>query len=363
MTNSTKPFPITSGKELLIEIAAKALPQIEKHGHALPGHNGPYHDPETPVRNTAHFAITFIKVAKLSGDSSFEKAAKSCLNYLETTSFRDHATYKARENRRDTSNGLIGQAWVIESFLEGARHFSNESYKRRAFELFNLHPFDKNVGAWRSVEPNGEIRDFDHTFNHQLWFAASIASAAKDCQSTTEKLDIFQEKLQGGNLSMTRCGKINHLMHFKSNRLKYLLYPILRRSAHNAIGYKEIGYHSFCLYALATLKNHNLLSEWLSVKAMKAISYIKNKAYTTNIEDNKYGFPYNPPGFEIPYAIEAFEKPNGKLSSYWIRKQVDKSFDQKTATLSLNTKDPLTANARVYELARCSDLTLEMKLA
>lgn len=212
------------------------------------------------------------------------------------------------------------------------------------------------------MEPNGQVRDFDHTFNHQLWFAASIASIAHEDENRLRKIDIFLKRLKEGNLSMTKSGRFNHLMHFKSNRLKYRLYPILRRSIHKQICNKEIGYHSFCLYALARLKEHNLLTDWLTKRAKHAIQYTLSKDFLTNIDSNKYSFPYNPPGFEIPYALEVFTNSHQDVATQWISKQITHSFDPDTQTLSRGTKDPATANARIYELTRCSDELLNREL-
>ncbi len=51
----------------IIQQSSKAALQIQSDdGSFPPGHNGPYHDQETPVRNTAHWLFTMLKACEIS---------------------------------------------------------------------------------------------------------------------------------------------------------------------------------------------------------------------------------------------------------------------------------------------------------
>ena len=56
--------------DLLVDTADRAIEIQRSDGSMPPGHNGPYYDPETPVRNTAHWSITFVRLADNIGDDS-----------------------------------------------------------------------------------------------------------------------------------------------------------------------------------------------------------------------------------------------------------------------------------------------------
>ena len=78
------------------------------------GHNGPRFDIDTPLRNTAHWAITFLRSFQLSKDDIFINAARKSLEYISSHSRRSNGAFFCRNSiMKDKSNGLIGQAWVI----------------------------------------------------------------------------------------------------------------------------------------------------------------------------------------------------------------------------------------------------------
>ena len=92
-------------KELFINITANASATQDHSAGSMPaGHNGPYHDPETPVRNTAHWLITYLKAFELSGESRFKIAAEKCVQYLtDDGSPRKNHTYLMRHKEgKDT---------------------------------------------------------------------------------------------------------------------------------------------------------------------------------------------------------------------------------------------------------------------
>ena len=71
----------------LIEFSAAAAIALQAPDGAMPpGHNGPYHDPETPVRNTSHWLITFLKAHDISGRKQFLEAVRCSHHLIYSTS-------------------------------------------------------------------------------------------------------------------------------------------------------------------------------------------------------------------------------------------------------------------------------------
>lgn len=68
--------------DLIVKSAERGKELQAEDGHMPAGHNGPHNDQETPVRNTAHWCITFLKVYEWTGKSEFKKAAKQAADYL-----------------------------------------------------------------------------------------------------------------------------------------------------------------------------------------------------------------------------------------------------------------------------------------
>jgi len=67
---------------LLTHSAQAALDLQRPDGSMPPGHNGLYHDPETPVRNTAHWLLTFQKVYQITQVDAYRQAVQKALRYL-----------------------------------------------------------------------------------------------------------------------------------------------------------------------------------------------------------------------------------------------------------------------------------------
>ena len=128
--------------------------------------------------------------------------------------------------------------------------------------------------------------------------------------------------------------------------------------------YRSIGYHSFNMYAFSILKSQIPKHQfWESELINKAINYVLTDSYRNSLNNNEYGYPYNPPGFEIPYALYVLKNMSKKdlieISKYWINKQFNKCFNKESFMMDRNTKDALTHTARIYELTRLPDSILK----
>ena len=360
--------------EILVMSAAAAVPSQHEDGSMRGGHNGPYHDPETPVRNTGHWLITFLKAYEISRESRFLKAARGAVDYLCSRDARPYgATFWHRFNtHKDSCNGLIGQAWTVEALAAAAQSIGNANCRQRAEVVFMLHPFDDELGLWRIVDVDGSPLDFDRTFNHQLWFAAagSLLLPSLD-ERLKQRITRFTDCLPA-NLSLYGSGLIHHEItslpmagNTHGIRRGVRALRSIRRAGRrrDAMHKKSIGYHAFNLYAFALLRRQ--IPEhlfWRSVALLDALHYMETTEYAQGIEDNTFGYAYNPPGFEVAFALHEFSDDFGRdvdaEVSRWVSSQLSRCYDFGSSQMSLGTEDPLTHAARVYEATRLPDLVL-----
>lgn len=390
----------------ILERSAQVAVEEQRDDGSLPsGHNGPYHDSETPVRNTSHWLITFLKVYEITGDETYRKAALQASDYLRSPEARPHGvTFHHREvENKNSCNSLIGQAWSIEALAMAAMkstHKASESV-RIAEDVFLLHPFDWELALWKQVEIDGTVLPFDATFNHQLWFAAAGALLT---QFTTvspkidERVTRFLDELNN-TIQIYPDGLIKHsldpdpsvdkylhmILHDRYARLFVMAvvrrfslvdnrivrtvlnkpYIPIRRAplTGKEIRRKAMGYHSFNLYALALLyKRYPEHPFWESETFRKIWEYARSDAYREGLDGNSYGYPYNPPGFEIPFALEVFgDDSKTESQEWWLSSQLQRCYDPQTHQLSRNTEDPVTLTARLYQATRLPNIDVDIE--
>ncbi|MBN7817585.1 glycoside hydrolase family protein [Algoriphagus pacificus] len=352
---------------LFVKAATAALEFQAENGSLPAGNNGPYLDSETPVRNTSHWLITFLKAYQISEEDKFLNAAKNCIAYLHSQTSRPmNATFWHRKNpKKDFSNGLMGQAWTMEALLYAHEVLKDEKSLNLAIEVFKLHPYDKKLSAWKTVNVDGSIRGFDTTFNHQLWFAAIGAKLSKyGDKSIQESTSHFINHIEN-NMDIYPDGVIKHSPIFyqkagTKSRLRAKIKELRTPKAQKEKLYsKSVGYHGFNLYALGLIKDtYPELGFFNSQKFLAMMKVVNTEDFHKKLEDSIYGFPYNPPGIELAFAQQQFgekSKIPGLLS-----KQFEKSFDTAKSTLNkANPYDLNTAAARFYELYSLDDIDFE----
>ncbi|NLE46604.1 MAG: agl cluster protein AglQ [Chloroflexi bacterium] len=359
----------------IVEQSARAALSLQADGRLPAGHNGPYQDLETPVRNTSHWLITFVKAFEITGDQRFAQAAHRAVSYLCSNDARPcGATFWHRKNpEKDSCNGLIGQAWTIEALAAAAKALHCDECQRVAESVFMLHPFDADLGLWRRVSVDGSYLSLDGTLNHQIWFAAAGALLLPSQDPRVgERVDRFVQRLVA-NLKMYPSGLIRHPLVGARPVQRYVV-EIARQvvrlpwgAGREAIGRelyrKAIGYHAFNLYALALL--HRSVPDdpfWQSVQMKRALRFVGTEEYAQDLQNNRYGYPYNPPGFEVPFALEVFEYGTCAEQERWASQQILLCYDSASRMMCLNTEDPLTHAARLYEATRLPDLSISAKL-
>ena len=360
----------------MIQSSAGAAVALQSDDGSLPaGHNGPYHDVETPVRNTGHWLISFLKAYSISGDGRFADAARRAAAFLSSAKARpEGATFWHRDNpSKDSSNGLIGQAWTVEALATVAAPLQMPELAALAEEVFLLHPFDEDLGLWQRVDIDGTPIGFDATFNHQLWFAAtgSLLPPGRD-GAVDRRVERFVELLPQ-NMSQYPTGLIRHALERqlpirKPHRLKGRVVNILSgwkrgRRDGKAVHHKAVGYHAFNLYAISMLASSPVGLHLASSGGIRdAVHYIETDEYLRGLENNRFGYPYNPPGFEVAYALQVFadefQRDVRPEMARWVSRQLQRCYDFESHRMEVGTEDPATQAARLYEATRLPDLTV-----
>jgi len=370
-------------KEIFTRVCENALKQQDKATGAMPaGKNGPYLDNQTPIRNTCHWAISFIEAYQITKNIKFKTAAKNCLDYVcYNKDYRKKHTFLDRfKPGKDQENGTIGPAWNIEALVEGYRFFKDDNYLNLAKELFYSLPFNKKLGLWHRVTYKGEVFSIDKTYNHQLWFATAAYSLYNETNDEEIKkmVELFFEK---DFLKIRKNGLVVHAIHNNFNLkdliksiIKFFMRFIRKIVFGKSMKYKEIGYHSFNLYAFSILKKEKCPETFFNSKKLnKALLFCFSKQFlhllendnhlkdltnlkiTKDLPFNKYAYAYNAPGFEIPFIYVVWKNEICKeveADVFW-ENQLKHTYNKDNSSFSINTEDPITLNARIYELSRC----------
>ncbi|MFC2145684.1 hypothetical protein ACFLQQ_05065, partial [Actinomycetota bacterium] len=110
-----------------------------------------------------------------------------------------------------------------------------------------------------------------------------------------------------------------------------------------------------CAFAILKKQIPDILF-WESDLIKKAFDYMLKSEYKDDLDDNIYGYPYNSPGFEIPFVLDIFnifgKEKIIEISGLWINEQFRRCYNKDTRMMDKNTTDPLTLTARIYELYR-----------
>lgn len=348
--------------QIIVESSRKGVTLQNPESGSMPaGHNGPYHDPETPVRNTGHWVMLFLKAHEISGDPHFLQAAGRGAEYLCSTEARPMGfTFYHRKNPlKDTCNGLIGQAWSIEALIAAGESLKREECLSLATEVFLQHPFQEEPGVWQRVAPDGMHLPVDETFNHQLWFAAAAAPLIHRSEEIHWQITRFMQRLPR-NLRLYRSGLIVHPLLLPGWKKKAVEWKrSLKPSWRLALQKKAVGYHLFNMYAFAML--HRVFPDdpfWQSEEFRRALNYCRSESFRDQLMENPYGFPYNPPGFEIALTMEEFGIGTADKRRWWVEEQLRRCYNFRTGLMDRESEDPATQSARLYEAVRLQDLEL-----
>lgn len=351
---------------ILEDETGKAVLALEENGFISPGHNGPYMDKETPVRNTAHWLFTLSQMYDLTGEEKYKKAAEKAISYLLSSEARPMgaAFWIRKKPEKDFCNGVIGQAWVMEALLKAWDIFDREDCYRIAEEVFNLHHFDEQLNIWHRLNVDGSWASPDPTFNHQLWMGA-VASFLRDTPRAREHSRIFFDKI-AIKVRLYRDGVINHVspvtrLSPKIRTPKKVVEGLLGHGFYHLnkrkLRRKSAGYHAFNLYAFALFSDH--FSDhpfWKSRKFQKMLKVTAKPSFVREQNGNPYSYPYNPTGYELAWVYRKFNFGNSEGVEGWVQRQ--REGVDAYAKLG-KIIDRATLNARDYELIRLLELEAE----
>jgi len=348
--------------DLLLRELNEAIAKQSTNGSFKHGHNGPYSDVETPIRNTAHFLYSLSAMYELTGNVSFKHSAEKSFAYLANNeNIGNDGVYICRlSGRKDSTNGVIGHAWIIEGLLR-ARNIVGDEAIDIAERLWKLHKFDYSLSAWAKPSVGSSNVVFDHTFNHQLWFAACIAPLK--LPEIDKQIKCFI-KNNIGRLETYSDGVIYHrtpvggLLGWLGKDfalgLRKILSPIKNRSKKKQMYLHSAGYHTFNLYALAMLYESGYGDEIdAAVSTNTLLQCLRNGELKEKlIQLPNIGIRYNPSGVEAAYALKVMgDESDQELIDDWVEFQFEQTASEK-GFLVKDSPDYATSAARVYEAIR-----------
>lgn len=360
-------------KQLIIDSAYSGLSMQNEDGSMPAGHNGPWMDRDSPVRNTAHWLITFLHSWEFTNDCVFKSGAEQALDYLCSKKARPYnsAFFCRLPGKKDSCNGLIGQAWALEALLTAAAKLKQTECFDLAKSIYLRHPYNKSSGLWSIVEVDGRSLGTMKTLNQQIWFATI---GAKIVELQFNKVIDMQVRIFLKNimnyLAIDKSGFIYHRFKAPKSRAVNLISRYKRYMncyKKNAATFTDedltktqylkrlsIGYHSFTLFGLALLANrYPNTGIQKSEQFRGALSYISSTNYLTEIYHNPYCFGYNPTGIELAYVIGEFAGKRDeaviKIQKDWVSNQFKKTYNVEINLMNKNAVDPQTLAARLYE--------------
>lgn len=353
---------MTSLKNSLIRSAENCLKMQHADGSFPAGHNGPYFDSETPVRNTAHFLFLYSALYKKTADSRYKRAAEHAISFLKSAVARPaEKTFYCRDKQgKDKCNGLVGQAWVIEALVEAHEAFGRADCYELAEQIFLLHPWNDKVSIWNRVEVDGTVLSVDRTFNHQLWFAMA-AALLKNTPVAVERVKRFLNDVvkyvelydDGVIFHNSQLGRLANYPYLGTRLfLGQLKANLLKSRVKKQLYSKSVGYHGFNLYALAVLKK--VLPQepvWQTEMLCKILSACEVPLVLQTLAHSEFGYFYNTAGLEVAFAYEVLLGSADK-AQLWLNRQYDFTWDPHSFGFTKNTADINTALARAYVATR-----------
>lgn len=337
--------------EILLSSAASALKKQNKDGAFDPGRNGPWNDSDTPVRNTANWLKVMLYCYQLSGADEFRCSAMKSFNYLQSGAARPLGCLYLCRNNKSRTNGLIGQAWVIEALLSYFEVMGDEEAFESAHSCFMAHGFDNESKLWLSMDLTGRSGRVNTTLNQQIWFAAVGSDLGRYSPGAKLIVEAWMERFPQ-RISLYRDGVIVHRVACEGlyDKTKAMFANIFNAPMREL----SIGYHSFNLAGLSRIRaNCPDWFFWDDPVFIKSLNVVVDSAYLKNLEANRYSWAYNVAGFEIALALHSFSDkldfPVSDLISGFLSAQLERTYCSESALLGKGSVDEATLSSRIYE--------------
>lgn len=340
----------------IIKHYAKDALKFQANDGSFPaGHNGPWNDEDTPVRTTAHWAITMYKAFELTNDKVYEQAALKCCDFLLSKAARPYGkTFYCRITEKKTSqNGLIGQAWAIEPLIEIGIKTNNQEYIQTAIDVILLHPYSYSHHMWMNLWVDGRMGNIQVTLNQQIRFGVLANKLIEFSEDIKRHCDDFFKYLST-NVHFLKPGLIRHRnenIHQTNiiNLIKDIRRFYFSKQYKKQLLERSIGYQSFILSAMISyLKDSKKqISDFPFIQ--KAINYSLNKTNTAQYKNNPYAYGYNMTGIELAIIAEFIGDDDS--AKWWLKQQFEHTINRDNGELmAINMADTLTSKARLYEL-------------
>lgn len=347
------------------DVADYHLDDFVRLGHAPAGCNGPYNEIDTPMRNTANWCCTYSYLYLKYGEEQYKIVLEKFRDFLlDEYNYGISGAAICRDNPVDKTNGLVGQAWVIEGIVSLYKVFKTGDILDKAISIYKSQQFNSDKGLWVTIDADGSSSN-DIAFNHHIWFAAAgmMISSCRHDEKIEYEINRFLDKASD-NCIVHPNGILYHYCNPRKGNMaeiKHRIRPwatLLKVNSRYSRFYTlEKGYHLFDLYGFALLSlcygNHNFFKTKKFDKALRKLSDLK---FLTSLSSasaiNEYAFPYNSPAFEYPFISKAFHCYNEDIANKLWEIQMDLFYNVGQKMFSKKTNDKLTLTARMYEYLR-----------
>ena len=350
----------------ILKSAYHALQDQRPDGSMPQGCNGPWNKPDTPVRTTAHWAMTFMHAFEMSQNDVFLQALKQSGKYLLSNPARptgDFFVCRSQKGSKDTSNGLIGQAWAIQPLIRMGQEYQMSECLDVALEVLRNHPYDEKRHGWHNMDVGGEDRGHSWTINQQVWFAAMVQQISTLDDGLQDRFNDFIDYFPR-TVQTVEPGLIMHRQtpENQSNPSRSWKKWFYRHREDQRLRELSDGYLSFILYAFSMIERHaqhgSLLHRTGYTALLKEmLLYGTERLGANQVAGNRYAWSYNPVGIELAIAIQEFPSlaPADANQDLWVREQFSRHALDNPPLMCKNTPDPITLSARIYEAAPLTD--------
>lgn len=373
--------------EYMKMIADANIGLFKELGHAAAGHNGPYYQLDSPVRNSAYYLAIYSYLYRVTHENIYLDMCEMLYAYIRDVhkeSFSgaircmdmNTSTYSFGPDRL---NGLIGQAWVIDALLSYYEVSELPDVLEMAISITKSQKYDSSLHLWHRIDVSGEDLGIDRAYNHNVYFAASAARLLEHHyeSSLDEEIRDFLSLGAERDFRVNMSGRLRHQVaipiHANAWQRAWIIAKRLAKVALSPfknlnpkkldVAYQENGYQIFDMYGFKMLeKRYGNLPLFSSKKYRKAKAYaldLNSMNKRLGVKDgsrhlNEYGYLYNSPAFEYPYIAEIDSSDFAALNAL-IDVHRRYMLDQVTGQFSRNNPDIETFNARTFEIIRYLD--------
>lgn len=331
------------------------------------GHNGPWREEETPLRNTGNWLHLFLWAHERTGKSNFRRAAERAAKYLLDPSHRpgNGAFLHRPRARRREGNGLIGQAWTLGALFHAHRRLGWDGLETSARSVLARHAFDPRLGLWRNLGLDGRPQGANLTLNQQVWFAAVALQDPHASETLVRSVRRFLDVLPS-YIRLSPSGRIEHRIDpaFLWKRFPGAAPAYVRAHLTRKIRLEERseGYHAFVLNGLGVLGELAHERGGLDGPALtRAVDYARSGRHKQALEGNRFAFGYNPTGIEVALACVQFRPSWVEEARAWVTEQFRQCYDFESNLMVRNSPDPPTLAARICEAVHLPDLSLDLR--